>query len=265
MNWERIAALRRTALFGCLAEKELADIAQQALDFQFRQGETLFLAGEHAKGVFVVVSGDIRLFQHSAQGREQVILVATAGTVIGDVPVFDDGPYPASAASESDVKVLFIDKHDMHQLCVKYPSLALRALQLMASRVRSHAHLVEELCFLDVGQRLASFLVTEAQRNACSADGPIAFQLPLSNQEIASRIGSVRDVVSRAFARLKHDGLIAAQGRMLIIPDVNALKLYAENTENIELKRSKLHKRATMYGRSTDRPKKSGVLSGQDR
>ncbi len=225
-----IAALRRTALFGCLAEKELADIAQQALEFHFRKGEMLFLAGEPAKGIFVVVSGEIRVFQHNAKGREQVILVATAGTVIGDVPVFDDGPYPASAASDSDVIVLFIEKSDVYRFCGTYPSLALKALQLMALRVRSHAQLVAELAFHDVGQRLASFLVTEAERTAFLAQGQIAFQLPFSNQEIASRIGSVRDVVSRAFARLKQDGLIAAQGRMLIIPDMNALKLYAANT-----------------------------------
>ena len=230
MNAERIAALRNTALFGCLKENELTDIAQQALDYHFRKGEMLFLAGEPAKGLFVVVSGEIHLFQHNAQGREQVILVANPGTVIGDVPVFDDEPYPASAAADSDVTVLFIDRREVRRFCCEYPPLALKALQLMALRVRSHAQLVEELVFHDVGQRLASFLVTEAERTNCLAHGRVAFQLPLSNHDIASRIGSVRDVVSRAFARLKHDGLIEAQGRMLIIPDIDALKLYAAST-----------------------------------
>jgi hypothetical protein len=59
----------------------------------------------------------------------------------------------------------------------------------------------------------------------------MSFQLALSNHQIANRIGSVRDVVSRAFTRLKHDGLIATKGRTLIIPDIPALKLYAANAE----------------------------------
>jgi CRP/FNR family cyclic AMP-dependent transcriptional regulator len=244
METKRIRALQRTALFGCLTEKELADIAQRAVDLHFKKDEILFLSGEQAKGLFVVVNGKIRVFQHNAEGREQVMHIDTAGAVIADVPVFDDGPYPASAVSELDVDVLFIDKRDMQQLCVKYPSLALKALRLMASRVRRHAQLVKALSFYDVGHRLASFLVTEAEHGEhqdSPVNGRIAFQLLLSNHEIASRIGSVRDVVSRAFARLKQDGLIAMTGRTLIIPDVEALKLYVASAESARMLRPHMH------------------------
>jgi CRP-like cAMP-binding protein len=228
---KRIIALQRTALFGCLTEKELADVAQRAVEIHFKKGEMLFLSGEEAKGLFVVVSGRIRVFEQNPEGREQVMHVDTAGSVLADVPVFDDGPYPASAVSELDAEVLFIDKSHMHQCCLRYPSLALTALRLMASRVRRHAQLVKALSFHDVGHRLASFLITEGQHAGSPAEGRIAFQLLLSNQEIASRIGSVRDVVSRAFARLKHDGLIARKGRALIIPDLRALRLYAASAD----------------------------------
>ena len=232
MQTNRITALQRTALFGCLTERELADIAQRAADLHFKKGEMLFLSGEEAKGLFVVVSGKIRVFQQNPEGREQVMHVDTAGSVIADVPVFDDGPYPASAVSELDADVLFIDKRYMHQFCLKYPSLALTALRLMASRVRRHAQLVEALSFHDVRLRLAAFLIAEGQDAGSPAQGPIAFQLLLSNNEIASRIGSVRDVVSRAFARLKHDGLIDMKSRTLTIPDLRALKRYAASVDS---------------------------------
>jgi CRP/FNR family transcriptional regulator len=232
METKRITALQRTALFGCLTEKELGDIAQRAVEVHFKKGEMLFLSGEEAKGLFVVVRGKIRVFQQNPEGREQVMHVNTAGSVLADVPVFDDGPYPASAVTELDADVLFIDKHCMHQFCLRYPSLALTALRLMASRVRRHAQLVEALSFHDVGHRLASLLITEGQNAGSPAQGRIAFQLLLSNNEIASRIGSVRDVVSRAFARLKQDGLIEMKGRALIIPDLRALKLYAASANS---------------------------------
>jgi CRP/FNR family transcriptional regulator len=154
--------------------------------------------------------------------------IDSAGSVVAEVAVFDDGPYPASAISEVDVDVLFIEKHHVHDFCKKYPALALRALKLMAQRVRKHAQLVESLCFQEVGQRLALFLLMRAQSAGTPIQDRAAFHLPLSHHEIAIRIGSVRDVVARAFARLKHDGLITTEGHEVTIPDVRALKLYAE-------------------------------------
>ncbi len=227
MQIKSITALQRTPLFGCLTEKELADIAQRASALRLQKGEVLFICGEQAKGLFVVVNGKIRVFQQNAGGREQVMHVDTAGAVIGEVAVFDDGPYPASAVSELDAELLFIDKNDMHRFCAKYPALALRALRLMAARVRRHAQLVEALSFQDVEHRLAAFFLSEVRHAGTPAQGRIALHLFLSNQEIASRIGSVRDVVSRTIARMKHNGLIAMNGRTLIIPDLQALKAYA--------------------------------------
>lgn len=228
---QRIPALQRTALFGCLDGNALADVARRTTELHCREGEMLFLSGGEAKGLFVVVAGKVRVFQHSAGGREQVMHIDTDGSVIAEVAVFDGGPYPASAACETEVDVLFIAKEDMHELCAEYPELALRALQLMAQRVRRHAQLVESLSFHEVGQRLALFLLAEAQRSEVTAGQKISFPLQLSNHQIANRIGSVRDVVARAFGRLKHDGLIATQGRTLVIPDVRALKRYAANSQ----------------------------------
>lgn len=188
----------------------------------------LFLSGGQAEGLFVVVNGQIRVFQQNAEGREQVMHVDTAGSVVAEVAVFDGGPYPASAISEVDVDVLFIDKQAVHDFCRKYPALALQALMLMAQRVRRHAQLVESLCFHEVGQRLALFLLMRAQYGGTHMKDRVAFHLPLSHHEVVIRIGSVRDVVARAFARLKHDGLITVDGHEVTIPDVRALKLYAD-------------------------------------
>lgn len=229
MDRKRITALQRTTLFRSLTEHDLAQIAQRAVDLRVEKGKMLFLSGERAKGLFIVVNGKIRVFQQSAEGRELVMHVDTAGAVIAEVPVFDDGPYPASAIVDLDAELLFIEKHDMHQFCGQYPTLALTALRLMAARVRRHAQLVESLSFHDVEHRLASFLLKEVKQEGGPIQGRIVLRLVLSNQDIASRIGSVRDVVSRTLARLKEDGLIEMTGRTLIIPNVEALEAYAAN------------------------------------
>jgi CRP/FNR family transcriptional regulator len=232
MKTKRIAALQCTTLFAGLTTEALADIAQRAVELHLQRGEMLFLSGEPARGIFVVVSGKIRAFQQNEDGREQVMHVNGVGSVLGDVPVFDDGPYPASAISEVDADVLFIEKSDMRELCAKYPSLALSALRLMAGKVRRHAKLVEALSLREVGQRLALFLLAEAQSSTFSVDVPITFRLRLSNHEIASRIGSVRDVVSRAFTRLKRQRLISMDDRDVTILDLQGLERFAANARS---------------------------------
>jgi CRP/FNR family transcriptional regulator len=201
----------------------------------------LFLAGENAAGLFVVVTGKVRVFQHSAGGREQVMHIDTDGSVIAEVPVFDGGPYPASAACDTEVRVLFIARDDMQELCAQYSDLALQALRLMAQRVRRHAQLVEALSFHEVGQRLALFLLAEAQRTNASAGPRISFVLHLSNHQIANRIGSVRDVVARAFARLKQDGLLETERRTVTILDTRALKVYARSSHRLSHHRAMRH------------------------
>lgn len=221
---DRLAALQSTRLFGDLASEALVDIAQRAIELHIKKGEILCLSGEPARGLFVLVSGRIRTFQQNEDGRELVLQVDSDGAVLGDVPVFDDGPYPASAIAEVETDVLLIETSDIRKLCLKYPFLALAALKLMAGKVRRRASLVEALSLHEVGQRLALFLLAEAQ---ASADIHTAFRLSLSNHEVASRIGSVRDVVSRAFGRLKHMGLISMDDRDVTILDLRGLEQYA--------------------------------------
>lgn len=228
MKLEKAAALKHTTLFGELSAKELSYLAKQAVAVHFKKGEMLFLSGENATGLFVIVDGKVRAFQHNAEGREHVMHMDTAGAVIAEVPVFDDGPYPASAIAEEDTNTLFIDKHDICQFCLDHPAFMFKALKLMAARVRRHAQMVEILSFHEVGQRLALLLLAQSNLAGNPASGQTSFQLSLSNHQIATRIGSVRDVVSRALTRLQHKGLILVEGRTVTIPDLRALRLYSK-------------------------------------
>jgi CRP/FNR family transcriptional regulator len=97
----------------------------------------------------------------------------------------------------------------------------------MAKRVRRHASLVKILSLHEVSQRLALFLLAEAKRAKRNAHGPITFRLELSNHQIAIRIGSVRDVVSRALAKFQEERLIANKRREITIIDLQALKRHA--------------------------------------
>ena len=228
MSKDKIAALRRTALFGELPETELIALADRAVERRLSRDEILFVAGDEAAGLFVIVSGALRAFREGVDGREQVIHVERAGATIAELPVFDDRPYPSTVAAEEDSTVLFLDKRDVKSLCLANPQIALAALKMLAGRLRKCAELVEALSLREVDQRLARWLLAEARsRGARTPDG-VELTLALTNQQIAARIGSVREVVSRALARLQNNGLVVVDGRRVIISDEHALAVFSE-------------------------------------
>ncbi|HEX7294960.1 MAG TPA: Crp/Fnr family transcriptional regulator [Pyrinomonadaceae bacterium] len=227
---DKIAALKRTKLFAELDDNTLRVLAERALEQRFQKDEVLFVAGEEARGLFVIVEGAVRAFRVSLDGREQVIHVERAGATIAELPVFDEGTNPSTAAADQETTVLFIDKRDVRQLCLEHPEIAFAALRVLAARLRRCAELVEALSLREVGQRLARFLLLEARTSGHRTDNGISMDLTQTNQQIAARIGSVREVVSRAFTRLQHEGLIVVDGRHLNIPDESALESFAGET-----------------------------------
>ena len=228
MTIDKIAALKSTSLFGSLDEAALRLLADRAIERHFRKDEVVFVAGDEAIGMYVIVDGALRAFRVSTDGREQVIHVERAGATIAEVPLFDDGAYPSTVAAEEATTTLFIQKRDVQRLFLEHPQIALAALRVLAGRLRRCAELVEALSLREVGQRLARFLVSEAQRHGTQTDNGTLMSLNQTNQQIAARIGSVREVVSRAFTRLQHEGLIVVEGRNLIIPDEVALAAFAD-------------------------------------
>ncbi len=227
MTIDKIAALRRTTLFGVLGEADLLALAACAVERRLARDEVLFVAGDEAAGLYVVVAGALRAYREGLDGREQVIHVERAGATIAELPVFDDKPYPSTVAAEEETTVLFFAKGDVRALCLAHPEIALAALRLLAGRLRKCADLVEALSLREVDQRLARWLLGEARLRGRRAGGGIELTLVLTNQQIAARIGSVREVVSRALSRLQQNGLISIDGRRITLPDEQALAVFA--------------------------------------
>ncbi|HYO81825.1 MAG TPA: Crp/Fnr family transcriptional regulator [Bryobacteraceae bacterium] len=207
-----------------MSDRELTAIAQRTKEVKLRRGEILLLAGDTARGLWVIASGAVRAYRVGSDGREQVIHVERASATVGELPLFDDGAYPSNVVAEEASMLLFVTRHDFHRLLADHPPIAMAALKVLATRLRNCAGLVEALSLHDVDRRLARLLLTEAQGQAGDL---VELDLPLTHQQIASRIGSVREVVSRAFGRLSQAGLVRADGKRIIIPSRRELSNYA--------------------------------------
>jgi CRP/FNR family transcriptional regulator len=216
--------LAQVPIFSGLAENELAFLTQRAVARSFSAGEVIFDEGAPCSGMFVVESGNIRIFKSSAGGREQVLSIDGPGSSVAELPVFDGGNYPASAAAVDDATLLFISKQDFQALCLTHPQVALKVLRVVGSRLRRLVGIIEELSFTTVRHRLAAFLLRLSQKEGKKTPAGVEIMLPVSNQELASQIGTVRELVSRNLSRLQAEKLIKIDGRSVTICNAKGLE-----------------------------------------
>lgn len=223
--------LAKVPIFSGLAENELAFLAQHAVPRHYSAGEVVFSESEPCSGMYVVESGHIRIFKSSSGGREHVLSVDGPGSSVAELPVFDGGTYPASASAIDDAILLFVSKQDFHALCLAHPQVALKVLRVVGTRLRRLVGIIEELSFTTVRHRLASFLLRLAQKDGKRTDEGIQLALPASNQELASQIGTVRELVSRNLSRLQAEGVLQVDGRHVLILDLKALEAASQAPE----------------------------------
>jgi len=224
----RHVTLQRTPLFAELTKEELAYLADRAVPRRFGPGQLIHSEGDNCTGFWIIESGRVRMFTTSPNGREQVLAIEGPGTSIGELPVFDGGKYPASAASVKESSLLFISKEGFQSLCMKHPGVALKILRTIGRKLRGLIAVIEDLSFSTVRGRLIGMLVGLAREGRQTPHG-LVVTLPSNNQELAARLGTVRELVSRNFSRLQEEDLIRMEGRNVVIFDLKRLQKELEN------------------------------------
>ena len=223
--------LAKVPIFSGLTEGELSFLAQRAVPRNYSAGQSVFGEGEPCSGLYVVESGHVRIFKSSANGREQVLSIDGPGNSIAELPVFDGGNYPASVTAIDEAKLLFVSKQDFQALCLAHPQVALKVLRVVGSRLRRLVGIIEELSFTTVRHRLASFLLRLAQKEGRRSAAGVEITLPASNQELASHIGTVRELVSRNLSRLQAEGMLQIDGRTVTISNLKGLEAETDSPE----------------------------------
>jgi len=209
--------LKSIPYFSALSTKEMERVRKEMAEISFSRGEILFLEGEPCRGLYVVKSGRVRVFKSSLEGREQVLLIAKPGESFNDVPVFDGGPNPASASALEPSEVYLIPKGILLSLIVDCPA-ALGILKVFAARLRHLTSVVEDLSFRSVVNRMARLLLELAVVKGGTVPVP-----RLTQDEMAARVGSVRDVIGRALKALEAAGAIRMEGYRIYVIDPEKL------------------------------------------
>ncbi len=223
--------LKKTALFSVLSEKELERLAFSSVFRHFKKNQTVFSEGQACNGLYAVESGSVKIFKTSARGREQILSIEGPGATLAELPVFDGGNYPASAAAEVDSTLIFIGKKEFRALCLEHPEAALKVLSVLGKRLRQLVEIIENLSFTTVRHRLAALLLREARLKGTPSPHGTEFTLAVNNQQLSAQIGTVRELVSRTLSRLQADGIIRLEGKTVTVPDLKALEAESEDTE----------------------------------
>src|SRR5271165_2999974 len=219
-----LALLKRVPVFSSLSDQELGFLAGRLVQRRFGAGELIFGEGQACAGLYVIETGNVRIFKTSVGGREQVLAIDGPGSSIAELPVFDGGDYPASAQAITDCLLVFFSKQDFQALCLKHPQVALKVLRVVGARLRRLVGIIEELSFTTVRHRLIALLVRAARHEGKRTSDGIEVTMPASNQELASQIGTVRELVSRNLSRFQSENIIQMDGRRVVIANLKALQ-----------------------------------------
>jgi len=201
---------RSISLLQALDELVREQVLQRGTRRSFASGTVLFMQDEPCAGVFIVISGLVKIARVSPEGREQVLRYTSPGGSFNEVPVLDGGPNPATATAVEDSEVLVISREAMQTLIADTPGLAASMVQALAGRLRHLVELVEDLSFRHVSERVVRVLlqaVTPHIGMGAGADVPRRF----TQREIAEMAGTSREVVARALKAIEASGAITIE------------------------------------------------------
>lgn len=212
---------RRTPLFSTLPEGVRLELAALAVEKRFDTGQTVFYEGDPCEGLYVIGEGTVKICKTSPTGREIMLAMESAPTSVAEVPLFDEGACPATVKTLTPVTAYLLRKEDFRRFCLQHPEVPLRVFAILGKRLRQLVSLIEAITFGSMRQRLARILLESYERGEIEETG-------LTHEELAMRLGTVREVVSRNLARFQAEGIVRMDRRRIVICDPGALRAEAE-------------------------------------
>jgi CRP/FNR family transcriptional regulator len=213
-----LADLRKAQLFMQLDDAQLHRLTAVAQPRRLGAEETLFLQGDQTDAFYLLAEGRLKVFKLLRDGRTATIRHVEPGQTFAEAALFHD-TYPASTETLTECLLYRFDKSQTLALLLAEPRLAVDLLAAMADLLGLLNRRVEEL-LLPVPARLARYLLARADEQLDPAgaaggqapDGPRVIRLPVSKRELAARLGTVPETLSRTFDRFKRAQVIRMSG-----------------------------------------------------
>lgn len=219
-----LAAMRNAPMFSALSEPALADLAATCQLRKYPADYMLFHQGQKAGRFFVVCQGQVKVFKMLPRGDAQVLHVFGPGETFGEAAMWAGDEYPAAAQTLTPATLLGVSRQGLVKAIERNGELALGMLAGMSAKLREFARMIESLSLKGVPARLAQLLMEYS-----AAAGASVIRLEQTKRELAAKIGTVPETLSRCLGKLKRDGVIAVRGSQITILQPQLLGELAEN------------------------------------
>ncbi|HLB49281.1 MAG TPA: Crp/Fnr family transcriptional regulator [Anaerolineales bacterium] len=220
----RLIFFRQVPLFAELTESELAELVKDFARREFRQGESIFAQGDPGQVLYLIESGQVRIFVHGSEGHERPVVFYGSGDIFGELAVIDGLPRSASAEATENTVVYTLSRDLFREHMRRAPQLALNFMKALSVRVRHTTDQVGNLALLDVPSRLARKLLELAQNHGQVEAEGVRINLTLTQSELASMIGATRESINKALGNFKRQSLIRMEQGHIIIVDPDSLR-----------------------------------------
>jgi len=217
--------LSKVFLFSSFAKEELDLLESFSALKKVNKGEQIFSEGTDASAFFAVVSGKVKIYKVSPDGKEHTLHIHGSGDLVAEAAIFDSVIYPASCMALEDTALIRISREGFLSLIKKHPELALKMMSGYSKRLRQFVSKIEELSLKDIKSRLAGYLL----ENSAVENGTTICRLNYLKKELSSLLGTIPETLSRSLAFLKQKGLIVEKDNLIIIPDPDKLKLFSKS------------------------------------
>jgi CRP/FNR family transcriptional regulator len=210
--------LKAVPYFRALDDRAIEVVAQEVIARRYQTGDIIFLEGDPDAGLHLVAEGLCKIFRLSEGGREHILAVLRPGDSCNEVPVVDGGPNPANLAALETSVIWVITSESLTRLRQRFPILNEIIIKNLAMRCRQLVQRVYNLSFLSVTGRLADFLLQQSDEHSELS------RRQWTQDDIAAHLGTVREMVARAFKELQDARLIKIDRHRIEIVDREGLQ-----------------------------------------
>jgi CRP/FNR family transcriptional regulator, cyclic AMP receptor protein len=202
-------------LFPALSPEDLSVLARCGVIKAYPRNTMLFQEGQPSADLYIVVTGQIKVFVSEAQGKEMTLTLEGPGGYFGELGLVDEAPRSATVMTTEPSQLVVVSKADFQRCLAAHPDLGIKLMRALVQRVRILTERVKSIALLDVYGRVAQTL----QGLAVEQSGRWVIERRVTHQDIASMVGASREMVSRIMRDLVVGGYIEMQHKHIRIKE----------------------------------------------
>lgn len=220
----RLTILSHVSFFSHLPALDIATINRSFQEKGFQPEQSIYCAGDPAERLYVVAAGRVKLLRHTLNGKDVLLDILTPGEFFGSLSVLGEEDYSDTAQAQTTTCALGIGTAAFRTVLETYPSVSLKVLDIVATRLKAAQEQVRQFSAFSVEKRIAYALLKLANKLGQPSEMGLLIQVPLGRDALAELTGTTTETASRVISQFQRDGLIRTGRQWVAISDREKLQ-----------------------------------------